>query len=388
MSELNAARSNEFRSCLLATASALALAFAVGEIGDAQAGETDRPTVWIELGGQLEQFSGRGNPFAPPFIADYDWGATKLTSPADVQKSHVASFGGEGKITFQPSGTDWTLSAAVRYGRSNGGKQSDDQPVGPTLPTVYPTYVPGHGFYCCHTGTLPHFLTNFEHTKVTSRDTHLVVDFQAGKDIGLGMFGRDGSSVVNAGVRIAQFQSRKTVKLSAREDTQFYNYFSAYPSFGQYFAVSRHRDFTLDASSARSFLGLGPSVSWNASLPVVRSDDDGEITFDWGLNAAVLFGRQKANVQHLTAGYYNRPKYGKATIPYPPRVTHVRAHSVVVPNVGGFAGLSFKYSNAKVSFGYRGDFFFGAMDNGIDERKSETLGFHGPFATVSIGLGG
>lgn len=202
------------------------------------------------------------------------------------------------------------------------------------------------------------------------------------------MFGKDGSSVVSAGVRIAQFQSRRTVKLSAREDTQFYNYWSAYPSIPYVEMTAHHRDFTLDASSARSFRGLGPSVSWNASLPVVGSDDDGEITFDWGLNAAVLFGRQKANVQHQTAGYYFRPKYGKSTISYPPRVTHVRSHSVVVPNVGGFAGLSFKYSNAKVSFGYRGDFFIGAMDNGIDDRKSQTLGFYGPFATLSIGLGG
>ena len=59
---------------------------------------------------------------------------------------------------------------------------------------------------------------------------------------------------------------------------------------------------------------------------------------------------------------------------------------VIVPNVGGFAGLSFRYADAKVSFGYRADFFFGAIDGGIDARKSETLGFYGPFATISIGL--
>ncbi len=40
----------------------------------------------------------------------------------------------------------------------------------------------------------------------------------------------------------------------------------------------------------------------------------------------------------------------------------------------------------KVRMGYRADFFFGAIDGGIDTRKSETLGFYGPFATISIGL--
>jgi hypothetical protein len=60
---------------------------------------------------------------------------------------------------------------------------------------------------------------------------------------------------------------------------------------------------------------------------------------------------------------------------------------IAIPNVGGLAGVSFRYANAKVSFGYRGDFFFGAMDAGIDTRKAETVGFHGPFASISVGLG-
>jgi hypothetical protein len=57
-----------------------------------------------------------------------------------------------------------------------------------------------------------------------------------------------------------------------------------------------------------------------------------------------------------------------------------------VPNVGGFAGLSVRRANAKVSFGYRADFFFGAMDAGIDARHTEDMSFHGPFAKISVGL--
>jgi len=65
-----------------------------------------------------------------------------------------------------------------------------------------------------------------------------------------------------------------------------------------------------------------------------------------------------------------------------------RARTVIVPNLGGFAGLSFLYSNAKVSFGYRADFFFGAIDGGVDAAKKENRGFYGPFASVSVGIGG
>jgi hypothetical protein len=55
--------------------------------------------------------------------------------------------------------------------------------------------------------------------------------------------------------------------------------------------------------------------------------------------------------------------------------------------VGAFAGMSLQFSNAKTSTGYRADFFFNAVDNGINARKSENIGFYGPFASVSAGLG-
>jgi hypothetical protein len=115
---------------------------------------------------------------------------------------------------------------------------------------------------------------------------------------------------------------------------------------------------------------------------------------DWGVNGALLFGRQKASVHHEATSYYHGAKYpvygsGKHTLIYH-HATPVpdRVHSVVVPNVGGFAGLSFRYASAKVAFGYRADFFFGAMDGGIDTRKTYDRNFHGPFATISVGLGG
>ena len=60
----------------------------------------------------------------------------------------------------------------------------------------------------------------------------------------------------------------------------------------------------------------------------------------------------------------------------------------MVPDLGGFAGLSWCVPNAKVAIGYRADFFFGAMDGGIDGAHRENVGFYGPFASISVGLGG
>jgi hypothetical protein len=38
--------------------------------------------------------------------------------------------------------------------------------------------------------------------------------------------------------------------------------------------------------------------------------------------------------------------------------------------------------------GYRADFFFGAVDGGLGTSEKETRGFYGPFAKISVGLGG
>ncbi len=50
--------------------------------------------------------------------------------------------------------------------------------------------------------------------------------------------------------------------------------------------------------------------------------------------------------------------------------------------------IVFRCSAAKISFGYRADLFLGAMDIGVDSRHTVNRNFYGPFATISIGLGG
>ena len=110
----------------------------------------------------------------------------------------------------------------------------------------------------------------------------------------------------------------------------------------------------------------------------------------------MLFGRQKTKVSQTTQAYHfpiTEAYGGQYDGYYYTRVyrgshQHTRSRGVTIPNLGGFAGLSVKYPNVKFSLGYRADFFFGAVDAGIDERRTKNLGFNGPFATVSIGLGG
>ncbi len=69
-------------------------------------------------------------------------------------------------------------------------------------------------------------------------------------------------------------------------------------------------------------------------------------------------------------------------------LNRTQSRRVTVPNLGGFAALSYRFTNAKLSMGYRADFFFGALDRGLDTHNSVTTGFNGPYATIAIGLGG
>jgi hypothetical protein len=201
-------------------------------------------------------------------------------------------------------------------------------------------------------------------------------------------------------VRFAQFTAKSTVTVKANADLQHYNQFTVFPSFAlfhhyypqKYQLGSRFRAYSAAAASARSFRGAGPAVSWDASATLLGNPESSELAFDWGINAALLFGKQKVQTQHQSSGiYYSKVKFGpghNSPLYTHPLKHYARSRSVTVPNVGAMAGFSIKFPNAKVSMGYQADFFFGAMDTGWDARKTSNTVFRGPYATISIGLGG
>ncbi len=351
--------------------------------------DNGKPPLWIELGGQLEQQSGQGQVYDPPFVANFASSPAYKPSPLQLEKPPLFSNGEEAKVSFSPDGSDWVFSAAVRYGRANGNKAVAHQTPGQAIHDNF-WYISSGNFHCCHTNN-GNAVPDYADTTVTHHDSHMILDFQAGKDVRLGWFGRNGKSLVSAGIRFAQFGANSSASLHARPDVVVHDPCSTagIQSFlpGEACPTGTASEFSGTAESKRSFRGVGPEISWNASVPVLGDAQAGEFAFDWGANAAVLFGRQKARGQHHEYAYRHGAKYGSFPS-YSRTAPFDRSRNVVVPNLGGFAGVSYKLPNAKISLGYRSDFFFGAMDTGWDARKSETLGFYGPFASVSVGLGG
>jgi len=364
------------RRRLLATVSAMAL---LGSV-TARAADAGRPQFWIELGGQLSRLDDSLEPFAPAIMA----ARPPVFAPSqEFERSPLYSFDDNGSLSFQPEDSDWIFSASIRYGRSAAKRHVHQQTN--AQPAV--VYVGTHRY-----AKYP-WAKRFSDTNAETSEHHLILDFQAGKDVGLGLFGGSGSSIVNLGVRFAQFSAMSNVALKSDPDWQFgYKYLpwirKNIPLYQPYHsnAASFH--------ATRSFHAVGPSISWNGSMPLAGNPQSSELSLDLGINAALLFGRQRAKVHHqATAEYHPAKAYyinckGCRYVTYQPApVNLVREKAVAAPNVGAFAGASFRMEDFKMSLGYRADFFIGAIDGGIDTRKSENRGFFGPFASISVGIG-
>ena len=388
MSELIQNKKMPSRWQFLATASAIAL---LGYTGGAAA-KSDEPQVWIELGGQLTRLDVGQETFSPVFPQQRP---AMFAPSTDYEELPHQSVDETGKLSFRPSGSDWVLSAGVRYGRSVRKVDKNQQ----TFPKpVYGTLVSGPQSsivipFLYH-GPLAH---KFASTQMEARESHLTLDFQVGKDVGLGLFG--GSSQIDFGVRFAQFSNKSNIALASDPDWHVhYKYapdffISLFPKLAgmKFWGGEGYHNHYATLQSQRNFRGIGPSLSWSGSSPFVGNREDGELTFDYGANVAVLFGRQSAKVSHET-----RSNYHPETLNYGARGQHVsqvtfpthhtRSRNVVSPNVGAMAGVTYRIQNFKISAGYRADFFFNAMDGGNDARISEKIGNYGPFATISFGL--
>jgi len=344
-----------------------------------------RPQVWVQLGGNFAQLSADMQPYEPQFASDNPPLRTNLPLQQDVEKAAAAGFDWEGKLTIQPTDSDWVLKAGVRYGRSSVSKHLHQS----LPPQTKDTLLIASGFpaFNCsiapppigYDGVCRAFFQEFADAQGTIEDEHTMIDFTLGKDVGLGSFGQGAKSTLAAGIRMVRFTS--DIK-SAFDSDPLYAFDEPYRAKYHYLDKATNEEH-------HSFNGIGPEVTWDGSMPVAGNASDGEVTLDWGVNAAVLFGRKKASGSGEVLSTYCG--YGTLSdcenIHQTPHAFS-RSERATVPNLGGYIGASALYRNAKISLGYRGDFFFNAMDGGQDTAKSYNRGFYGPYLNVSLGLGG
>lgn len=189
-----------------------------------------------------------------------------------------------------------------------------------------------------------------QYSKYTARDlgeassfnSHINLDFTVGRDVGLGMFGLEGTSIISAGVQYAHF-------ISSTVST-----FQYYHKYGVENAFARQLD--------RQFWGIGPIISWQASTPIVP---ESHISLDWGVNAALLMGRRSFEVD------------GEV----------VRHNSVALPQVGGYLGFGFQFPGTpfNLTAGYSVMATFDALDSGYSSAgPHNTQVSFGPYVGTYI----
>jgi iron complex outermembrane receptor protein len=381
--------SSTARRRLMATVSTAALIASAWGCGPAFANETSKEaSIWMELGWQADSVHFSDSDVGLPLGSS----VSSLTAPLMQTLNPARSNGGEGKILYRPDGGDWQFSASIRFGRS-GRTAKINQALAPIPTTSFATYKITYPFFPSSNKS------DVRHVPATrvklagdtsSTESHVILDFQAGKDVGIGLFGHGSTSTLSAGVRFAQFTASR--KASNFQETKGLHFQSSHfmTTIWPGYITRAHElwtEITANGSSSQKFDGLGPSIRWEASAPLWNDPRGGNISLDWGVNAAVLFGKQVKKIRHQTENSYHC--FGKRCIFSPPyeNDANIRtSRNITVPNIGGFAGISLRYHDAQVKFGYRADLFLNAVDAGIGTRKSSSLLLHGPYASISIGF--
>ena len=152
--------------------------------------DADSPVVWIELGGQLNRLEDGAGTNCAAFLR-IRFQTRALLRHWRSKKPPLYSLTKMERSAFQPEGSDWVFSVSVRYGRSEAIA------IAISRQTIRPWVL------AQWTGGARH---RYAETTTSNSETHEILDFMAGKDIGLGVLGRGGTSILSGGIRFAQFR--------------------------------------------------------------------------------------------------------------------------------------------------------------------------------------
>jgi hypothetical protein len=355
----------------------------------------------IELGGQVQRQEAPYDPFAPPSFANVSPG---LKTTRDVQNQDLDWGDGRSlRLVYRPDGSPWSVSAGLRYGKTNGGVHrmhtdvayaADSCAIGPNAFVSYGAPVGYLANLVCNPAS-PKYSENAAHyvaptfSDVSARDAEKqeIVDFSVGHDLGIGStFSR---SQVNVGLRYASFDSGTQFTARALDGWNLPDGWAKY--------TSTVNESQADLRTARKFKGAGPTLSWDAAVGLLGNDQTGHLDVDWSLTAGVLFGDQNTTVVggdvFRNAGVIigsTGLQLPLDTIGTPTTVAfdEHRSKSATVPLLDLSLGLSYDVGRVKVGTGYRWERYFNVLDAGYAERKEYDRTIDGPYFKIAVGFGG
>jgi len=346
----------------------------------------------VELSGQVQRQKAPYETLAPDLFADFP---APLNTTVSQNRDFDWGDGREVKLTYRPDGSPWMVSGSYGYGRTNTGTTRVHSEIphdrvcalpttGPFAPFGKAVCEPDYSLFGQPPGRYynPFALKtprSWSDSDARSKEEHTLVDFNVGRDVGLGRF----ASVVGLGVRYAQLKSDTLVHMSGLPDEYVpEGWHSKYVHYVRYQGtVEAHREFK----------GAGPQLNWNAAAPILGNADAGHLNVDWSVTGGVLFGKQTTKVEGQGISQYRSAlKYtvNNGTPQYADLGAAPRSKSVSVPVVNLSLGLSYDIQRIKIGAGYRWERYFNALDGGYTERKSEDRTFDGPYFKIAVGFGG
>jgi len=202
---------------------------------------------------------------------------------------------------------DWGIGVFARFGITN---KEADSAAATAATTLY--------------NIMGYYFTSYLDAKATHREEHVIVDFEARRDVGLGSES-GAKSTVKVGARFAYF--------NAATNTEFVTYGSP---------------FRLTENRTSKFIGAGPRIGFESVVPVAPN-----VTFDFSGAGSLLFGVKNTSLRSI--GFF----FGEGT-------TTSRFH--VVPTFDASAALTFSpvSSRAQFSVGVRAEAWLGVFDQRTD----------------------
>ncbi len=340
----------------------------------------------VELSGMVQWTDAPYAKFQTAYTSEFE--DTLRLLPLAQNRDLDWGDGRQVKLTWRPDGA-WSVSAAVRYGRTNSDRTRLHVDEGGEIVCGI---LPPFDTSPCDPGS-PNYAYSFIERPYTWADAsartdenHTVVDFAVGREFGLGGLSL---SQVSADLRYAQFDS--TTIADMRGQPYWYEpagfALSRIPARGEIREAEFHAD--------RRFEGVGPMLSWEAAQRLWGDDRSGHADLEWSIAAGVLFGKQDTTVtgseseHEWTVNKYHNPHITVPDSVYTaPLDIEPRSSSVTVPVVDLSIGLSYEVQRVKLSTGYRWERYFDVLDGGFDEHKDADRTIDGPYFKLAVGFGG
>jgi len=320
----------DLRRKLLGTASAVAL-LALTQTPEQAHAQDSGQHIWLDLTGQYDMNSGKRTVYGEPF----DNGSEDHQFfPLIGQKA-----GGDGTIGLTLQEDEWYFNLAFNYGRTGTSRAE--------FSSSYDTYKYRS---TVKIGRYHHYADG----EARHNESHKMLDFTIGQDVGLGMFGMDGTSILSAGVRWANFDATTIGRFFYGENKY------SYPG-GSFLYNVYNTEFNREVH--QTFNGIGPMISWKGSTPLA----DPAWSFEWGASAAILFG------PHSIHGF-NAPDWSR---------------NASVPQAGGYLGIGWHCPDwpLKLTAGYNINASWNVLPQVTDtdeRRRGLDRITQGPFLRATI----